>query len=71
MVSEFHDLVQYKRSKELLLRWAEMSCFSDMIMRTHPGVKPDLMYQIYDDPETLAIYSSIVKMHVSLKSYKM
>jgi alpha-glucosidase len=61
----------YKRSKELLLRWAEMSCFSDMIMRTHQGVKPSQMYQIYDDQQTLAIYAYLVNVHVSLKKYKL
>lgn len=68
---ELWGLVQYTRSKELLLRWTEMSCFSDMIMRTHPGVKPDKMYQIFDDPETLAMYSKLVDVHVSLKERKL
>ena len=43
-IYELFGLVKHTRSKELLLRWAEMSAFSDMIMRTHPGVKPELMY---------------------------
>jgi alpha-glucosidase len=43
-ISVLNGLVQYKRSKELLFRWTEMSTFSDMIMRTHPGVIPDLMF---------------------------
>lgn len=33
-------LYQYSRSKELLLRWIESNTFSDMIMRTHIGLKP-------------------------------
>lgn len=34
------DLIS--RSRKLLLRWIEMSTFSDMIMRSHPGSTPDL-----------------------------
>jgi alpha-glucosidase len=42
-----HGLLDYVRTKELLLRWIEMSTFSDMIMRTHGGVIPADMYQIW------------------------
>jgi len=33
-------IIYYVRTKELLMRWAEMSAFSDSIMRTHPGSNP-------------------------------
>lgn len=36
----FNGLYQYTRSKELLKRWIEANTFSDMIMRTHIGIKP-------------------------------
>lgn len=29
------------RDKQLLLRWIEMSAFSDVVMRSHPGNMPD------------------------------
>ncbi len=32
---------QFLRKKELLLRWIEMSAFSDPIMRSHPSSAPD------------------------------
>ena len=63
--------LDYVRSKELLLRWIEMNAFSDMIMRTHIGVIPADMYQVWSDSNTTEFFSTFVKIHVSLKSYKM
>ena len=40
------------RTKELLLRWIEMSTYSDVIMRTHPSNKPVLNYQVFSDNNT-------------------
>jgi sulfoquinovosidase len=40
------------RTKELLLRWIEMSTYSDVIMRSHPSNKPLLNYQAFSDNET-------------------
>jgi alpha-glucosidase len=40
------------RNKELLLRWIEMSTYSDVIMRNHPSNKPLLNYQPFSDNET-------------------
>lgn len=65
------DFLSYKRSKELLLRWIEMSAFSDMIMRTHIGVIQEEMYQVWNDPETTEFFSKFIKIHVGLKDYKM
>ena len=56
--------LDYVRSKELLLRWIEMSTFSDMIMRTHGGVIPEDMYQVWQDPNTTEFFSRFVKIHV-------
>lgn len=64
-------LVSYTRSKELLLRWIEMSTFSDMIMRTHIGLNSEYMYQIWDDSNTTEFFSTFVKIHIGLKDYKM
>jgi len=35
------QLQYYKRTNELLIRWAEMSAFSDALFRTHPSNNPD------------------------------
>jgi len=65
------DFFSYTRTKELLLRWIEMSAFSDMIMRTHIGVIQEDMYQIWQDPNTTEFFSTFVKIHMALKDYKM
>ena len=44
MINEFH--LNYTRSQELLLRWAEMSAVSDVVFRTHPGNLPDSSFQM-------------------------
>ena len=70
-VDEFHTpLLDQKRSKETLQRWIEMSTFSDMIMRTHPGTSPDEMYQIYDEHDIAQFFARFVRIHISLKNYK-
>lgn len=44
--------LNYTRSKDLLLRWMEMSAFSDTILRTHVGSKiSDKEWQINSDEE--------------------
>eukprot|EP00475_Leptophrys_vorax_P023379 TRINITY_DN32002_c0_g1_i1.p1 TRINITY_DN32002_c0_g1~~TRINITY_DN32002_c0_g1_i1.p1 ORF type:complete len:761 (+),score=182.35 TRINITY_DN32002_c0_g1_i1:349-2631(+) len=60
----------YKRSKELFLRWCELSAFSGAIFRTHPGSDPSLNWQFYSDNETLANYSIFSKMFVAWKDYR-
>jgi len=70
-LNELNGFLYLSRSKELLLRWIEMSTFSDMILRTHIGLDPDNMYQIWDDDSTTRFFSHFVNLHVSLKDYKM
>ena len=49
---QYHlPMLNQKRSKELLQRWIEMNTFSDMMMRTHIGIKPDQMVQVYDSED--------------------
>jgi len=59
------------RDKELLWRWIEMSCFSDMIMRSHPSSAPDTNYQIWDDDQTILQMKKFTEVHVSLADFKM
>lgn len=58
------------RSKELLLRWMEMSAFSDVMFRTHLGNKPNASAQIYSDNETLSHFSTFAKVHAALYPYR-
>ena len=43
------DGFQYVRSAELLVRWAEMSCVADAMLRTHPGNLPSRSAQVYSN----------------------
>jgi len=37
-------VLKYYRDKIMLHRWIEMSTFSDIVMRSHPGNDPDENY---------------------------
>lgn len=43
------NIIQIHRTQDVLKRWIEMNTFSDMVMRTHVGINPAEMYQIWDD----------------------
>lgn len=58
------------RTKELMLRWIEMSTYSDVIMRTHPSNKPDLNFQVFSDNSTAQHFAFFGKIHVGLAPYK-
>lgn len=45
---DFYNILSYTRSKELLLRWIEMSAFTP-VYRTHLGSVPYLNVQVYTD----------------------
>lgn len=64
------SLIQIHRDKELLMRWIEMSTYSDVIMRTHPSSKPADNFQVFSDNETADFLAFFVKQHVSLAPYK-
>ena len=57
-----------KRSKELLLRWTEMSCFTP-IMRTHEGNRPSVNWQFDSDEDTLSYMAYWSDLHKKLKPY--
>lgn len=57
-----------KRTKELLLRWTEMSCFTP-IMRTHEGNRPQTNWQFDSDGETLDYMAYWAGLHCRLKDY--
>ena len=60
----------YHRSKELLLRWIELSAFN-VVFRTHEGNKPEVNHQIYTDDETLRHFSRFAKLYKAWKPYRM
>ena len=57
-----------KRSKELFMRWAELSAFTQ-IMRTHEGNRPDSNWQFDGDSETLAHLARMTDVYTKLKPY--
>ncbi|MFS0907047.1 alpha-glucosidase [Priestia aryabhattai] len=57
-----------KRSKELLMRWAEMGAFTPM-MRTHEGNRPDDCFQFDGNDETLEHLTRMSNVYVTLAPY--
>jgi alpha-glucosidase len=57
-----------KRSKELFMRWAEHSAFTQ-IMRTHEGNRPDSNWQFNSDKETLSHLARMTDIYTKLKPY--
>ena len=64
------SLISYTRSQKLLNRWIEMSAFSDVIMRTHPGLDPAANNQIWDSPYNIELFKNFTEIHVALANYK-
>lgn len=67
-IGGYTTLFHLKRSKELLLRWTELSCFS-VFMRTHEGNRPAKNWQFYSDEDTMRKMARMVDVHVALKPY--
>ena len=56
------------RTAELLQRWAEMAVFT-AVMRSHEGNRPRENLQIDEDPEVLAHFARMTRMHRHLAPY--
>lgn len=56
------------RSKELLLRWTELSAFS-MVMRSHEGNQPEKNHQFDSDEETIDFVARFTRIYHHLKPY--
>jgi alpha-glucosidase len=65
-----NPLLEYHRSKELLLRWIELGAFTT-VFRTHEGNIPKVNYQIYSDEETLRRFVRFAKIYAAWKPYRM
>jgi sulfoquinovosidase len=63
-------LLQYHRSKELLMRWIELAAFT-VVFRTREGNRPEANHQIYSDEETLRHFSRFAKVYAAWKPYRM
>ncbi len=61
--------LRYRRSKELLQRWAEMAAFTP-VFRTHEGNLPVVNHQIYSDEESLRHFSRLAKVYAAWEPYR-
>jgi len=57
-----NPLARHIRSKELLLRWMELSAFTT-IYRTHEGNLPNENVQFYSDDETLTHFNRMARVY--------
>lgn len=57
-----------KRSRELLLRWAELAAFMP-VMRSHEGNRPAANAQMWDDPELAGAVARMARVHAALAPY--
>jgi len=57
-----------KRSRELLLRWAELAAFTP-VMRSHEGNRPASNAQAWDDAGTAAHVARMSRIHSALAPY--
>jgi alpha-glucosidase len=64
-----HPLLEYHRSKELLMRWTELGAFTT-VFRTHEGNRPEDNHQIYSDQETLEHFSRFARVYAAWKPYR-
>jgi alpha-glucosidase len=64
-----NPLLEYHRSKELLMRWTELAAFT-VVFRTHEGNRPEVNHQIYSDDETLRHFSRFARVYAAWKPYR-
>jgi alpha-glucosidase len=57
------------RSKELLLRWAELNAFT-AVFRSHEGNRPGDNHQVYSDDDTLAQFARAARIYAALAPYR-
>lgn len=61
-----NPLLKIHRSKELLLRWMELSALST-VYRTHEGNQPDENAQFYSDQESLEHFDRMARVYLAWK----
>jgi alpha-glucosidase len=62
-------LSQLNRSKEIFLRWPEISVFT-ALFRTHSTNRPDTNHQWHSDPETKSVFARYATLFRLLKPYR-
>ncbi len=64
-----NPLKDYHRSKELFMRWTELSAFTP-VFRTHEGNQPDNNHQFHSDEETFQHFARFAKIYAALAEYR-
>jgi len=64
-----NPLKNYHRSKELFMRWTELSAFTS-VFRTHQGNRPEENHQYNSDRETLEHFSRFARVFRALAPYR-
>ena len=64
----YTTLFTLKRTRELMMRWLEYSCFTP-VMRTHEGNRPDSNIQMYSDDAIISCAARWSKVHSALAPY--
>lgn len=67
-VGGYTTLYHMKRTKELLMRWAEFCTFTP-VLRTHEGNRPDSNWQFDSDEETAVHIGRCSRLHTALAPY--
>jgi len=68
-IGGYTTLFGMKRTRELLLRWAELAAFTPM-MRSHEGNRPGDNWQFDTDDGTLDALAGLGRLFVALKPYR-
>jgi len=68
-IGGYTTLFGMRRTKELLLRWAEFAAFTPM-MRSHEGNRPGDNWQFDSDDDTLDAMARLGRLFVALKEYR-
>lgn len=63
--------MKYQRDEQLLIRWMEMSAFSDAVFRTHPSNKPDFNAQVWDNEKIASHFKKFTEVHMKLGKYRL
>ncbi|MCB1138047.1 MAG: alpha-glucosidase [Leptospiraceae bacterium] len=64
-----NPIKDYHRSKELFLRWTELSAFN-AVFRTHEGNRPEENHQFDSDEETLKHFAKFARIYAALFDYR-
>lgn len=68
--SQVGGAIQLVRTKELLIRWMELSAFMDTMFRSHEGIVPRISPQITSDTETMVQFARFARVFKALQPYR-